>query len=514
MGHKSIKHRRKEHKVSRRFIGDAWTRPEGTATTTRDGFVIPSQNIGPTQGNPISDSQYWVSMISLNWVELRSMYRSNWLARRIIDLEPEDMLRAGFDIKGDIDPEDMEDIYTEWANKDINQILFKGLSWARLFGGAIVYVEILGQDSSTPLRLETIDKDQLVCLKVYDRWQLVPSVELDPEDGEPENYSVIKQTGEDMSLYWNKSGAFIRTAENLTLLTSIVHKSRLIKLDGDPLPLWDWINNLRWGASVLEGMQDILAYYNQSTASLSSMIRKASFTVLKVKNLNESIAQSTQGEAYQILANSSAAMAYTQGLEGNTIIDVEDEIEVLSYSFTGVSDLINQQQKQISASKGYPQIKLFNESPKGMSSNGESDIRLYYDQILAKQEANLRNGFMFLLNVIYRSKFGEEPPENLSFKFRPLWQMDEAEKSTIAANVTNAVNAALETGILDLETARKELRQSSETTGIFTNISDKLIADAANDEPPAPGEDDAANDAPIAAKAPIKVSTATAKTES
>ena len=84
---------------------------------------------------------------------------------------------------------------------------------------------------------------------------------------------------------------------------------------------------------------------------------------------------------------------------------------------------------------------------------------------------------------------GTEPEKNFAFKFNPLWQMSEKERSEVATQHTTAILAAEEQGTIDRATALKELKQSSQVTGVFTNISDEMIAEAEN-EPPLGGEGD------------------------
>jgi hypothetical protein len=63
--------------------------------------------------------------------------------------------------------------------------------------------------------------------------------------------------------------------------------------------------------------------------------------------------------------------------------------------------------------------------------------------------------------------------------------MSDKEKAEVANTVTTAVINAVEQGIVSEQTALKELRQSSEVTGIWSSITDDDI-EQANDEPPKP----------------------------
>ena len=77
--------------------------------------------------------------------------------------------------------------------------------------------------------------------------------------------------------------------------------------------------------------------------------------------------------------------------------------------------------------------------------------------------------------------------DSFTFDFASLWQIDDVQKADIATKVTDAVCKAEEQGLISTQAAMKELRQSSEITGIYSNITDADI-EAADDEVPKPQE--------------------------
>jgi len=133
-------------------------------------------------------------------------------------------------------------------------------------------------------------------------------------------------------------------------------------------------------------------------------------------------------------------------------------------------------------------VRLFGQSPAGLNSTGESDLRMYYDNVAAQQESRLRDGMMKVLRVMHKSLFGVLPPDNFDFDFVPLWQTSTKEKADIATAVTTTIATAYEKGIIDQTTALQELKQSSESTGVFTNITEEQIEEAKMEPPPMPTE--------------------------
>ena len=138
---------------------------------------------------------------------------------------------------------------------------------------------------------------------------------------------------------------------------------------------------------------------------------------------------------------------------------------------------------------GIPLVRLFGQSPAGMNATGESDIRMYYDNIKAQQESTLRTGWQLILQVLWRSVYGKPAPKDLQFEFVPLWQMSALDKATIGKTNTEAIIGAYESGLTSRKTAMQELRESSGDTGLFSNISDEEIDEAGNEDlAPLPGE--------------------------
>ncbi|MDT1887784.1 DUF1073 domain-containing protein, partial [Acinetobacter baumannii] len=123
-------------------------------------------------------------------------------------------------------------------------------------------------------------------------------------------------------------------------------------------------------------------------------------------------------------------------------------------------------------------------SPAGFSATGESDLSNYYDNINQQQEGRMRTPLHKLLEIVSRSKLGKPLPDSFKFDFASLWQIDDEKKAEIAAKVAEAVTKVEEAGIISRQTALKELRQSSESTGIFSHISDEEINQAEDDPPP------------------------------
>lgn len=438
---------------------------------TGDSFQNLAARTGLGAGSQNDASRYGFSPVSRDRVQLEWCYRSSWIAGQAVDAYAEDMTREGIELKGDLKPDQIEAVMRDMARLEIMDALCDTIKWARLYGGAIAVMMIDGQKTETPLRLDTISKGQFKGLLVLDRWTIQPSLtelitEFGPEIGRPMYYEVI--------------------ADAKALVNMKIHHSRVIRIDGVDLPYWQRIAENGWGQSVLERLWDRLIPFDSVTQGAAQLAYKAHLRTYKIKGLRELIV--VGGKAFEGLVKQIELVRQFQSNEGLTLMDAEDEFDAHSYTFSGLSDLLLQFGQQISGAVGIPLVRLFGQSPAGLSSTGESDIRNYYDSIKKDQEKRLRSGFAKLIQVMHRSTLGIEPSEGFDFDFAPLWQMSDDQKADIAVKVTTAVTGASDAGLIDRATALKELRQSSRVTGVFSNVTDEDIKEAEEEPPPELGE--------------------------
>lgn len=465
------------------------TTDKSAAQKTEDGFqnFVAKLGVSP-QGsdevnNLLSKGHYQFNLVTRNRVSLEAAYRGSWIVGQVIDTFSEDMTRAGIDIQTNEGAEEVTDIENKMSGLSVWQSVCDTLKWGRLYGGACAVLQIKGQNLEDPIDLDTVGQDDFLGLVVYDRWQLYPVLDKlineGPQLGLPAYYDIV--LGSNLNDPGREPGGQITDNPNQRVR---VHHSRCIRIIGIQLPFWQAITEMMWGESVLERMWDRLIMFDDATLSTGNLISRAQLRTVGVDGLREIMAAG--GEAQEGLIRQFEYMRQLQNNEGITIIDKEDTFQSTAYSFAGLSDVLIQFGQQVSGACGIPLVRLFGQSPAGMNATGESDIRLYYDGVNAKQESLLRNPFEILLKVLWRSVTGHPAPDDLSFTFTPLWQMSATDKATVAKTNTDTIIEAHAAGAVDTSTMMKELKQSSGDTGLFTHITDEQIDEAENDEPPMP----------------------------
>ncbi len=452
------------------------------AARTVDGFDNFVSRLGLNNDNTLSAGVYMFNLMTRNRIQLEAAYRGSWVVGQVIDTVAEDMTKAGIDITTSEADEDIKDMQSAISRLAVWTSLCSTIKWGRLYGGSLAILQIEGQDMATPLSIETIGKDQFRGLVVYDRWQLNPDltsvIESGPEMGLPKYYYIV--TSADM----------VESTAPKAIGQIKVHHTRVVRNIGIELPFFQAITEMMWGESLLERMWDRLISFDSATMSSANLIERANNRTIGIENYREIIAAG--GDAQKGLEAQFEAMRQFQTNEGLTIMDKNDTFQSTSYSFAGLDSLLLQFGQQLAGASGIPLVRLFGQSPAGLSATGESDLRMYYDNVNAQQEAKLRRAWDLLLKVMWRSVFGKEAPKDLEFSFVALWQTSSLDKATIGKTNTETIIGAHEAGLTSSSTAMKELRNMSGDTGLFANITDEEIADAeemdANPPMPIPGE--------------------------
>ncbi|MDR0238126.1 DUF1073 domain-containing protein [Acinetobacter sp.] len=440
----------------------------GLLKFTADSFQNFAARVGLGAGSQHDQSGYSPNLLSRNRLKLESMYRSSWVVGQVVDVVADDMTREGINMRGLDSPEDAEELNQELDRLQIWDKLNETIKWSRLYGGALAVMLIDGQNVSTPLNTKTIRKDQFKGILVLDRWMVIPTLEdlvteYGPNYGMPKFYNVI--------------------TDSVGLCNERVHYSRVIRLDGVKLPYWQSITENLWGQSVIERLEDRLTIFDSATLGAGQLVYKAHLRTYKVDKLREIIAKG--GMVYEALLKQINQIRQFQSNEGLTLMDSSDTFETHQYSFSGLDNLLMQFGQQIAGATGIPLVRLFGQSPAGFSATGESDLSNYYDNINQQQEGRMRTPLQTMLEVVSLSTLGKSLPDTFKFDFASLWQIDEKVKAEVANTVTQAITSAEESGLISRKTALKELRQSSEVTGIYSHITDEEI-DQADDDPPSP----------------------------
>lgn len=470
---------KRENEAARRVVAAALLQPpDGRQRTkadlhagtqlgaaTADSFVNFAHKLGVGADNALTSGTYGYNPVTRNRILLEWIYRGSWLGGVAVDVIADDMTRAGVDFLTEMEPGDANRLEAVAEQLGVWDKMNSAIKWGRLYGGALAVALVDGQDPKTPLRPETVGRDKFKGLLVLDRWMVEPSLsdlvdDYGPFLGMPKLYKVM--------------------ANAPALKGQTVHFSRVVgRFVGIELPYQQSLTENLWGISVLERLYDRMLAFDSASTGAAQLVFKAHLRTLAIEGFRDIV--SAGGAMLEGVVKYTEMMRRFQGIEGITLIDSKDTFEVQqSSAFSGVDQVIRQLAEQVSGALQIPLTRLFGQSPGGMSGgNDEGGERAYYDGIRQKQRKSLGAGTELVYRLVALSE-GIELPEDFGVDFASLYQMDDTEKADIASKVTETVSKAKDGGLISDQVALKELRQSSRTTGIFTNITQDLI-DAADD---------------------------------
>lgn len=437
-----------------------------------DAFTNVLARLGAGTPNLLEGTEYSLQRLSRDFNQLNALYRESWIIRRIIDVIPSDMLKNWITITSGIDPDVEKKLSISLRRTQFIDKLKRGMQWGRLYGGAlgVMLVKHQGYDLSQPLRLDWIMPGDFAGLLIFDRWNGVnPSSELiedisDPDYGYPKYYTVTDPAG----------GGSVK-----------IHHSRVIRFTGNTLPFWEEIAEMQWGASVVESVFDELKKRDNVSWNIAQLTFMANIRVLKMQDLGQLLA-ATDSESQAELLRTLEAQNMLLNNMGMQVMDAADGLETHQYTFGGLADCYQQFIMDISGAAEIPVTKLFGRSPSGLNATGESDLQNYYDMIAEKQEAVLRPILNKVLPPFIISTIGSLP-EDFDFDFDPVAEPTDKERADLAKCGTDNVVAAYNAGLISQRTALQELKQQSERTGVWTNITDEDI-ERASDTVEQPGE--------------------------
>lgn len=365
---------------------------------TSDGLINVISGLG-TSASKRAHNEFVQTDTLIGWANLTAAYKTNWIARAVVDIPADDMTREWRTIKC----ADAEDIRKEEDRLDVQTSVNEALTWSRLFGGGAILV-ISNQDLERPLQPTAIGKNGIERLMVFDRWDLIPLM-INTWDILADNYLMP----EFYTLYQGSQR---------------IHHSHFIKFTGAKLPRRDRIIFQGWGDSYLrkclEDIKDTVA----GKDGISELMQMANVDVITREGLSEELASDQEKniiERYQLFDS-------MKSIVNTALLDGDEKLDRLTLNLSGVAPVLETMMTWVSGAAEIPSTRLFGRSPAGLNSTGDSDLANYYDSIRSKQNSMLSRAMRRLDELIVRSAIGTMP-DDYNYDWRPLVQPSEKEQA-------------------------------------------------------------------------------------
>lgn len=435
-----------------------------------DAFTNAAARIGFGTNSVAEGAEYELVRWSYNYWLMITLYRNQWIPRKIVDIPAGDMIRAWPKLTSDIEPTDLTKIDRCIRETLTKSQLLETLRWARLFGGAAAVMSIDGHDNrlDEPLDIDTVELGAYKGLLPFDRWVgIYPDVEVCNDISRPLEFNLPEY----YRVQVPGGGAGFR-----------IHASRVLRFTGPSVPAPEYQAQMSWGISVLEISYEAMKMRDNMLWNMLGLTFRANLLAFKFDELAQMLsgANSTQAAMVNFYSRMQAMNDIISN-QSMLVVPKDGGLESQQYAFAGCSDMMEQFRYEVSGAADIPEMRLFGHSPTGLGTKDDPAERLYEEKIALEQEDKLRPQLDKLYPVLCMSTLGFVP-DDLDLRFPSIRIPSEQERSELSKSVSDGVVSVYNAGICKKKTALMELKQSSDATGIWTNISDEDIAEAEEDD--------------------------------
>ena len=436
-------------------------RRKKNTVVVNDGFSNPATRAGAGMPNVLNHTTYPLERKSWDYQKLTALYRNHWVIQTMVNVVPQDMLKNGYDLVTTLSPEDLDKVISLLRRKRVDTKLYEGLAWGRLYGGAIGVMVINDmQNLDQPLDYDTLMPDCFKGILILDRWSGVnPSSEL-VTDLDSEELNLPKYYHVNL-----EDGSAVK-----------IHHSRVLRFIGRKMPRIEEQAEQYWGTSLIEHILPELEKRDNVSWNVALLTFMANMRIMKAPGVSSMMLSGTDS-ARDKLYNTVSAVNEIMNNNALMLLDEKASYKSHQYTFSGIGEVYDRFMMDVSGACGIPVTKLFGRSPAGMNSTGESDLQNYYDRIEGDQQTQLLPVLEKLIPIIFISAIGAVP-DDLQIVFNPVRRPTNDEKSDLGAKQTTAVVEAFTAGLISQQTALRELQQSSDMTGMWSNITDDIVEKA------------------------------------
>lgn len=262
---------------------------------------------------------------------------------------------------------------------------------ARNFGGGAFF--IMGRKSSLPLseKYELINDKLEIKTTSLHRWQLLGNIITDSK-------LRLQNTDE-----W-------------------VDSSRLIVFRNEVSDFPYDRYTMGWGTSIAEHTLDSINKYYKAINKPLEYLDDAKMEVYRISEMADEIADN--GEAgKELIRERIKLIVDSKRTRRFAVLDKEDEVEFKSYSFGGLSDLIDKMFEVLMMELGETRTSLLGEQTTGLS-NSDSAMDSYYMNI-DKWRQQYKSQYYQIFEIMYQNYYGEKLPDDFEFEFPDLTPIKE-----------------------------------------------------------------------------------------
>lgn len=371
----------------------------------------------------------WLANPVLGPQQLTEMFQSGGVARTVVELPANEMVRPWFTVAGDKGKEVLDVLESIGAQ----DLVTSAVVWARLYGGSVAVFSLDGGNYSSPVR----QFKNLQGGRVFDRNQV--TLKLDRLSRDP-----VRQL--------NGLPEYIEVSVNRGMgaqdgSTVLVNEERFVYVPGARAP-----NLLRdqqgWDAPILQHCQDAILRYTMGLTYTSNILRDFVQGVLSVKNLTSMLASGQE----EIVQRRLQLLDLSRSILNTMLLDADgEEFNKSTSSVAGLEGILDRYLEQLSMACGIPVTKLAGRSAAGLNATGDGDLANYYDMLAAERKRVVSPLVERLVQLVYRSTGGPTggtEPENWSIEWNPFFQLTDLQEAELRNKIANTDKIYLDARVL------------------------------------------------------------------
>lgn len=338
--------------------------------------------------------------------DLRAMYRSDWIARKAVEIPADDMTQMWRRWQ------DMPERVTalEEAERQLGVIdkVRTALRYARLYGGGALLLSDGAADPSRPFDATRLRKGGLKYIMPVPRTQIAADGEISFDPGS-EHFGLPE--------FWRLArGPQVR-----------IHHSRVIVLRGNPYP--DPFEEADpWGDSILQAIERAVRDCAIANSAGAELLDEAKVDVVTMENLETHL---QNNDANARLVQRMALMKLGKSAYKVMLLGGKEKFDTKHASFSNLEAVMFYYMQVVSGATDIPVTRFLAQSPAGLSSTGDSDLRNYAIMIRAQQERVLQPALARLDDALIRHALGSRSPE-LWAEWISIWQQSPKEAAETA----------------------------------------------------------------------------------
>jgi phage-related protein (TIGR01555 family) len=412
--------------------------------------------------------------------ELEELYRGDAIAKRIVDRQPNDMTRAGFEINistllqsdtetEDLDPEEANRVSAALQQRlrDINtrKSMKRALRWDRLYGAALAVMMIDDghiEEMDQPVDLENIK--EVISIRVLHRNQVT--------EGPP----VTDPRSEHFGMPGSYRVAF--SAEGKA--DEVIHADRVLRFQDVDLP-----ENAKsrtgdsFGDSVFVRCWEALSDYQMAYRAVASLMADFAQAVWGIPNLHEMLIAKRE----DLIQRRIGLQDFVRSSQNAVMIDTAlgETFERVATPLAGLADILDREAIRLSAATGMPMTLLFGTAPKGFAAEDSSGEANWDDDVSSAQDDNLEPQLTRLIRYIMLEQDGPTKglePETWSIAFNPLTQMTAEQRAGVEKTVAEKDAILIDTGVVmpsEVRSSRFTSDGFSQDTQLSADVTERMI---------------------------------------